>query len=34
MIRTHLVCVIRPNYPGANVVGAGLKLKKTQRKLS
>ena len=28
IISTHLVCVMWPNYPGANVVGATLKFRK------
>ena len=28
MISTHLVCVMWPNYPGANIVAAALKFRK------
>ena len=32
MIYTHLVCEMWPNYPGANVVGEGVKVQKDKRK--
>ena len=34
MIYTHLVCEMRPNYPGANVVGAALKFGERNGNLS
>ena len=33
MISTHLVCVMWPNYPGANAVGSGFRVQREKGKV-